>query len=111
MKAIMMTVALSLVTALGVMAATPPTLKCTRPGGSACTAYSVQDLTTAVKAAAKGSHPGLAKVKTLSLASSDGTLNCKQTNGKPCTAEQMQLVREVSAASEVTIGLSGGNSQ
>jgi len=111
MKAIMTTVALFLATALAAMAAAPQTLKCTRPGGSACTAYSVQDLAKAVKAAAKSSRPALAGIKTLSLASSDGTLNCKQTSGKPCTAEQMQLVREVSAASEVTVDFSGGNSQ
>jgi len=117
MKAIIMTVALSLIAALGVTGQTetgkataPLTLKCTRPDGGACTAQRVQGLALAVKAAGKGSRPALAGIKTLSLASSDGTLQCKQTNGKPCTAGQMRLVREVSAASEVTISLSGGNS-
>jgi hypothetical protein len=113
MKAILTTLALSLVGALGMMgqaetskASAPPKLKCTQPNGQACTAQHVHDLAISVKAAGQGARPGLAGVNTLSLASSDGTLTCRQTNGKQCTAEQARLLREVSATTPVTISLS-----
>src|SRR5580704_18122559 len=104
MKAIVMTLALSVVAVAGLMAQakpgkalTAPTLKCTRADGGACTSRHVADLATAVSAAAKGSRPGLAAVNTLSLASADGTLTCQQRNGAACTAEQGRWLREVAA--------------
>jgi len=87
--------------------ASAPTMKCTRAGGQACTAQRVHDLAGAVRLAAKSSRPALAGIKTLSLAASDGTLKCEQANGNPCTAEQARSLRDFSAASEMTINISG----
>jgi hypothetical protein len=92
-------------------AAAPPTMKCTRQGGQACTAERVKDLANAARAAGRSSRPALAGIKTLSLAASDGTLKCEQANGNPCTADQARSLRQFSAASEVTISISGGGSK
>jgi hypothetical protein len=112
MKAIMMTLALSLVAVLGAMGQSKPgktaapTLRCTRQDGGACTSRHVEDLAAAVTAAGKGSHPGLAGINTLSLASSDGTLNCRQKSGQQCTAEQARLLRDVALTTPVKISFS-----
>jgi hypothetical protein len=115
MKAIMTTLALSLLAALGAMgqskpgktnATAAPTMRCTRQDGGACTARHVEDLATAVTAAGKGAHPVLAGINTLSLASSDGTLRCRQTNGQQCTAEQARQLRDVALTTPVKISFS-----
>ncbi|MGA3019524.1 MAG: hypothetical protein ABSF62_20550 [Bryobacteraceae bacterium] len=119
MKPIIMTVVLSLVAVLGVMGqtearqapATTPTLKCAGPAGTACTQQRVHDLAAAAQAAGKGSRASLAAIKTLSLASSDGTLKCVQTNGQRCTAEQAQSLYEIGRAINVTVSFSGSNSK
>jgi hypothetical protein len=105
MKNMMITAALSLMVVSGAIAG-EQSMTCSRQGGAPCTAQHVKQLETAVKAAAKGSRKELANVKSLSLASSNGTLKCKQTDGSACTAQQMQMVRDVSAASPNTVKLS-----
>jgi len=119
MKAIVLAVMLPLILALGAMgqsdnktSANAPTMKCTRPDGSACTSQRVQDLATAAQHAGKtGARPALSGVKILELSSSDGTLRCEQGYGIPCTLEQAKVLRDLSAASEMTITISGGSSK
>lgn len=110
MKTIITTLGLSLVAALGLMGqakTAAPTLKCVRQDGGACTAHHLEGLLTSIKAAGQGARPGLAGVNNLSLAP-NGTVKCEQKNGQQCTAEQVRLMREVSAASPYSISVVGG---
>lgn len=110
MKTIMTVLGLSLVAALGLMGqakTAAPALKCIVHDGGACTAHHLESLLTSIKAAGEGSRPGLAGVSNLSLAP-NGTLKCEQKNGQQCTAEQVRLMREVSAASPYTLSIVGG---
>jgi len=101
MKTMMVSAMLSLVAVSGAMGK-EPSLSCKGPNGASCTAQRVKRLEGVVKEASKGARAPLADVKTLSI-ESDGTLRCRQTGGKACTDQQMQMVREVAASLEMTV--------
>jgi hypothetical protein len=109
MRTMIVTAVLSLAVFSGAMAK-KPLMTCARQNGAACTAQHVQKLEASVKLAAKGPRAAaLADVESISLASSDGTLRCLQTGGKPCTAQQMQSVWEVSRALDLKVTLPPAN--
>jgi hypothetical protein len=72
-------------------------LKCMGPDRKPCTQELVRDLVkrTGEKSA---EHPALADIKALALDSPDGTLSCRQSNGRPCTREQIRALNEHVAA-------------
>ncbi len=104
----MVSALLSLVAVSGAMGK-DPSLTCRGSNGAQCTAQRVKRLEAVVKEASKGPRAALANVKSLSI-SSGGALDCRQTSGKVCTDQQMQMVREVAASLEMTVTVSGGNS-
>ena len=53
----------------------------------------------------------LAQVKSISLASPDGTLKCQQVNGQRCTAEQAKALYEIGRAINLTVSFSGSESK
>jgi hypothetical protein len=72
-------------------------LKCTGPERNPCSETMVRDMSA--KMAEKSSeHPALAEINTLTLESPNGTLSCRQNDGKPCTAEQVRSLNEHVAA-------------
>jgi hypothetical protein len=115
MKRIAVTVALPLLAALATMAQSPagqksgqaskqasPVVKCKGPDGTACTARQVQALSDAVFEA-KRQHEALLPVKDLTLASSDGTLQCVQNDGTACATAQLDAVKEIAAGQQLFI--------
>ena len=62
-----------------------------------CTEEMVRDLARRM-GEKSAEHPALAEINTLSLDSPDGTLSCRQNDGKPCTAEQVRSLNEHVAA-------------
>ena len=71
-----------------------PVAKCKEADTKPCTTRQVEALSDAVYAA-KRQHDALALVKSLALASADGTLKCDQADGTPCTTAQLDAVKEV----------------
>ena len=101
MKQITMTAWLTLATVLTLTAQTPapaqkvpagPVIRCKGVDGHGCTAKQVQTLQDAVYAG-KRAHEALALVKTIELASPDGTLRCMQQDGTACTIAQLDEVK------------------
>ena len=72
-------------------------LKCTGPERRPCTEMMVRDLARRMGEKSV-EHPALAKINTLRLESSDGTLSCRQNDGNRCTAEQVRSLNEHVAA-------------
>jgi hypothetical protein len=72
-------------------------LRCMGPERRACTEEMVRDLGSKL-AEKRSEHPALADINTLTLDSRDGTLSCRQNDGKPCTAEQVRALNEHVAA-------------
>jgi hypothetical protein len=107
---------LSLATAMAMMAQAPPAskaqpapvgtvIKCKGVEGKPCTSSQIQFLTDAVFAQ-KNHHDALAAFESLSLASSDGTLKCVQTDKKACTNPQLDLVKQIGADHKLYINYS-----
>lgn len=69
-------------------------LKCVGPDGKACTWSQVADLSTAA-ISSEGTRRALAAFGKLTLAKFDGTLTCEQTDGTPCTTEQVRSLNQV----------------
>jgi hypothetical protein len=101
MKQIILTAWLTLATVLLLTAQSPaparkapagPVIKCKGLDGHGCTVKQVQTLQDAVYAG-KRSHEALALVKTIELASPDGTLRCVQQDGTVCTIPQLDEVK------------------
>jgi hypothetical protein len=117
MKSILLSAALSfavVVSAIGQVEtshspqnAHPAVIKCTGPGGGACTQQQVLRLATAVHQVKTGPMTSLISVKTLTLASSDGTLSCIHTSGQTCTAQQGQQLYEIGRAFNLMISFPG----
>jgi len=79
-----------------------PVAKCKGADTRPCTTRQVEALSDAVYAA-KRQHDAVALVKSLTLASADGTLKCDQSDGTPCTAAQWDGVKEVGLAQQTYI--------
>lgn len=71
-------------------------LKCVNTDGKACIWTQVSDLAIAATAD-DGAHKSLAAFGKLTLASFDGTLKCEQTDGTPCTEEQVRSLNRIAA--------------
>jgi hypothetical protein len=124
MKRVAMAAVLSLAAALALMAQAPakqksdgtakpqaaaPVVKCKGADGRGCTARQVQTLTDAVFAA-KGHHEILASVSSLTLASSDGTLKCDQTDGSACTTAQLDAIKQIAIDQQLFINYNSSKS-
>ncbi len=102
MRTMIIAAGLALVAVSGASAATP-SMTCKLQNGAPCTAQHIQSLQASVRqAAASSSRVALADVKTLSVGS-NGALSCEQTNGKACTVQQIKLILEVSAKTDLTL--------
>lgn len=64
---------------------------------STCSAAQVRDLNSGIMSG-KRQHKPLSMVDSVSL-SSDGSLDCKQTSGEACTADQVQAIIDLSSQS------------
>ena len=84
-------------------------MKCKASDGTACTAKQVRALSDAVYAG-KRQHDALALVRTVTLASSDGTLKCEQTDGTACTTTQLDAVKLIAADQKVYINYNSSKS-
>lgn len=62
-----------------------------------CTAAQVDQFNQLI-VTGRRSYPELAAIRSVSLASPDGTLRCTQNNSAPCTAAQIQAVKQYAAA-------------
>jgi len=82
----------------------PPStaIKCKNADGRGCSAKQVQALSDAVFAG-KSKHDVLLPVKDLALAASDGTLRCAQSDGTVCTTAELDVIKEIAAAQQLTI--------
>jgi hypothetical protein len=127
MRQIAMATVLSLAAAFGITAQTPtprqksaetakpeavqaaPVIKCKGPDGKPCTAKQVETLSDGCYSG-KRQHEALALVKSVTLASSDGTLKCEQNDGKPCTTEQLDAVKQVGASQQTYINYNSSKS-
>ena len=68
------------------------TLRCTGADGkSACTAEQARDVATGLATGKRMHKPYLVDVESVTLGS-NGTLDCKQTNGSVCTDEQISAI-------------------
>jgi predicted carbohydrate-binding protein with CBM5 and CBM33 domain len=113
MKQITMATMLLLIAALGSMGAVNYNssksntgnlaMQCIGDDGKGCSAEHVASLNKAMLAAQR-KNPALAKIKKLGLASSDGTLRCELTDGKPCGAEQAAALDAIDKATGATAG-------
>jgi hypothetical protein len=74
-------------------------LKCTGPEWRPCTEMMVRHLARRM-GEKSAEHPAwaLAKINSLRLESSDGTVSCQQNDRNPCTAEQVRSLNEHVAA-------------
>ena len=67
-------------------------LRCTSADGkSACTAEQARDVATGLATGKRMHKPYLVDVESVTLGS-NGTLDCKQTNGSACTDEQISAI-------------------
>jgi len=66
--------------------------------GKACTSAQVKALESAGMAAGKRQHGPLEKIKSVGLASSDGTLHCAQAGGTACTEEHLDALNALGAS-------------
>lgn len=107
MKRTIITVALSLAAFSAATAEEAPSMTCRRLNGAQCTPQQARKLQASVNEAARGSRAALAGVRT--SVGSDGMVRCQQANGKGCSAEQLKLVREVSAALDFKLGPGGSS--
>jgi hypothetical protein len=102
MRRIAVATAMCLAAALAMMAQTTPKisshdiLKCVGADGKACTWSQVADLSTAA-VSGEGTRRALAAFGKLTLAKFDGTLTCEQTDGTPCTTDQVRSLNQVAA--------------
>jgi hypothetical protein len=68
------------------------TLRCTGADGkSACTAEQARDIATGLATGKRMHKPFLVDVESVTLGS-NGTMDCKQTNGSVCTDEQISAI-------------------
>jgi hypothetical protein len=83
---------------------TPPSaaIKCKNADGRGCTSRQVQALSDAVFEG-KSKHDVLLPLKDLALASPDGTLRCVQSDGTVCTTAELDIIKEIAAAQQLTI--------
>jgi len=124
MKRMAMAAALSLAAVLALLAQAPakqktdepakapapaPAIKCKGADGKACTAKQVEALSDGVYAG-KRQHEVLASVRSLTLASSDGTLKCDQSDGTPCTTPQLDAIKEIAARQQTFINYNSSKS-
>jgi hypothetical protein len=91
-----MVAATALLVGLGLLAMAPVAkaagLRCTAADGkSACTAAQVADINTGIMTGKRQHKPFLVDVESVSLGA-NGALDCKQTNGSVCTAEQLSAI-------------------
>jgi hypothetical protein len=115
MKPIEMAFLCSLAAGMAIMAQSPPqpkaapaspAIKCKNVEGRGCTSRQVQALSDAVFSG-KSQHDALVPVKSLTLASSDGTLHCAQSDGTVCTTEQLDIIKEIAAGLQLFINYNG----
>ena len=90
-------------------AAAAPAVKCKGADGRGCSARQVQALTEAVFAA-KGHHEILASVASLTLAASDGTLKCDQTDATACTTAQLDAIKQIAIDQQLFINYNSSKS-
>ena len=85
------------------------TFQCVGPDKKPCGASQVSDINHGISAG-KRAHQALTNVKSVALAGTDGTLSCTQSNGQPCTAEQVQAVGEVATSLKCAINYNSSKS-
>lgn len=90
-----------------VMAQTPMVIVCKGDNAKPCTARQVDALSDAVTAG-RAHHDVLVGVKSISLASSDGTLNCVQNDGKPCTVPQLDQIKLIATDQKLYLNYHAG---
>ena len=93
MKRHAMMAATALLIGLGFLAMAPTAraagLRCTGADGkTACSAAQVADINTGIMTGKRQHKPFLVDVESVSLGQ-NGALDCKQTNGSVCTADQL----------------------
>ena len=97
--------------AMVALAQTPPpkkaapvslAIKCKNVDGQGCTYRQVKALADAVFQG-KSKHDALLPVKDLALAASDGTLRCAQSDGTVCNTAELDIIKEIAAAQQLTI--------
>jgi len=79
------------------------TITCKGDDGKPCSAAQVASLNKELLAA-QSKSPTLAKIKKLSLASSDGTVTCTLTDGKPCGADHATALDALDKQTGATSG-------
>lgn len=84
------------------------TISCKGPDGKPCNAAEVQAINSGL-ATGKRQHPPLADVQGVTLAN-DGTLNCVQNSGQPCTQAQLDAVAEVANSKRCAINYNASKS-
>src|ERR1035438_1044561 len=111
MKPFMITVGLALLVVFSAIAQVEtatapgigqPTMKCTGRFGRACTQQEISHLSQAVAESGRTANRAtLGSVKTVSLALSDGTLQCVQNSLQKCSAQQAKELARIGAAMNV----------
>jgi hypothetical protein len=91
------------------VAADTAVAKCLGPDGKACTPAHVKDINTGVTTGRR-MHQSLMAVKSVTLASQDGTLKCEQNDGTACTAEQVKALNEIAASWKCSINYNSSKS-
>ena len=66
-------------------------------GKSACSVGDLKEL-NAMILSGRSTHKLFATIASVRLKSPDGTLKCSQTNGKPCTLDQLHEIHDAIAA-------------
>lgn len=74
------------------------TLRCLAPDEKTPCTREQADQFSQMVVTGRRSYPGLAEVRSVTLASPDGGLRCTQNSGAPCTAAQIEAVKEYAAA-------------
>lgn len=119
MKRTIVPAVLLLTAALAMMAQAPPpqktrpvspAIKCKNVDGRPCSSRQVQALSDAVFEG-KRQHDALLPVKTLELASSDGTLRCVQGDGTVCSTPQLDLIKHIAAGQQLFINYNASSSK
>jgi hypothetical protein len=77
-------------------------VKCKNADGQGCTYRQVKALADAVFQG-KSKHDALLPVKDLALAAPDGTLRCAQSDGTVCNTAELDIIKEIAAAQQLTI--------
>jgi hypothetical protein len=87
-----------------------PVIRCKSMDGKGCTAKQVQALSDAVYAG-KRQHEALTLVRTIELASPDGTLRCLQQDGTPCTTTQLDAVKFIATDQQLYLNYNSSKSK